>query len=111
MYKKILNTIGIKRMPPLLVPFGIPFIVVAVLGILIFMFVRWLVGFWQCKQCEKFYWITHDRKASKDTEDQFWQEHLCDACVTMNELTKSQEPDSDPPLPRGRPAGRPITRP
>lgn len=106
MYYKILNKIGLKRMPPILVPIGIPFIIVALIGVLLFMLFYWLLGFWSCHKCNRTYWVIHDRKATNKTSDEFWKEHVCDACQTMDALTGEEEKSNRGPVP---PSG--ITRP
>lgn len=94
MYHSILNKLGLKRLPPLLIPIGIPFIVLAVLGIMVYLIFYWLFGFWQCSECGKHHWIIHDRKATKDTKNDMFKEWLCDSCQTMNALTKEDKDHS-----------------
>lgn len=43
-----------KRLPPILVPFW------AVIYAIDFS-VKWLLGFWECRNCHKTYWVKDDR--------------------------------------------------
>lgn len=91
MYRKILGKVGLKRLPPVLVPFAAPFVIIVVIFVILCGLFEWLLGFWRCTQCHRTYWITHDRKATKETEEDFWRDYVCDPCQTMNFLTGKDE--------------------
>lgn len=99
MIEKALNKIGIKRLPPILYPLGLPiYLVIVIVNFLIgvckwtYYIVFWLLGFWNCVVCKKLYWINSDRLCiDKEKTISLFDDHICDACRVAHELAKKEK--------------------
>jgi hypothetical protein len=82
----------LKRIPIIMIVFAFTLGPFYVVGKVIYLFIRFLIGYWKCGHCKKWYWAKDNREKGFDLS------YYCDDCCKEERQYKKRPMVPKPPV-------------